>query len=106
MTEFLQAYGSWIIFGLLLVLMFRMHASGQGLEGMMHHQTEYDDSRQHNERYIIDADPARVPPTEMNQADSSHDSDASQLNLFGERAVSPDDEVQPSAHVPRHSGCH
>lgn len=30
MNEFLQTYGSWIIFGLLMLLMFRMHGGGQG----------------------------------------------------------------------------
>jgi hypothetical protein len=30
MNEFLQTYGSWIIFGLLMLLMFRMHAGGHG----------------------------------------------------------------------------
>lgn len=30
MNEFLQTYGSWIIFGLLMLLMFRMHGGGHG----------------------------------------------------------------------------
>lgn len=30
MWEFLQAYGSWIIGGLLLLLMLRMHSGGMG----------------------------------------------------------------------------
>ena len=33
MWEFLQAYGSWIIGGLLLLLMLRMHGGGMGCGG-------------------------------------------------------------------------
>ena len=62
MTEFLQTYGSWIIFGLLLVLMFRMHAGGHGHGGVMHHDNLPDDSRQHNDQYIVEADPVTTPP--------------------------------------------
>lgn len=31
MWEFLQAYGYWIVFGLFLVFMLRMHAGGCGM---------------------------------------------------------------------------
>lgn len=74
MVAFLQAYGSWIVFGLLLVLMFRMHAgggSGHGACGdMSHDDTAHDDLRRPQARYIVDVGPTPTAPLVRNQ-DSS-----------------------------------
>lgn len=37
MWTFLQTYGSWILFGVLMLVMIRMHAGGYGCGGMAHH---------------------------------------------------------------------
>ena len=111
MADFLQTYGGWIIFGLLLVLMFRMHAGGHSHGGMMHHEMHGDSARRHRDQYIVDADPVKESSTVLNQNGSGVDGgnvgEASSLGSFGGKtAATPDDEAQSSAHGSRHAGCH
>lgn len=63
MWAFLQTYGSWIIFGALMLLMFRMHAGGHGCGGMAHHGDEDEPSAHRHEGYVVDADPPGARPT-------------------------------------------
>ena len=57
MGQFLQTYGSWIIFGVLMVLMFRMH-SGHGDHSMMGHG----DSMSHEQHDDETASPTQDVP--------------------------------------------
>lgn len=113
MTGFLQTYGTWLIFGLLLLLMFRMHAGGHSHGGMMCHDMQdmrNDGSRRYSDQYIVDADPVKVTSTVTNQDDASADrrkeSEASPAGSFGGKAASPDEEARSGALGPRHAGCH
>ena len=99
MWAFLQTYGSWIVFGLLLLLMFRMHASGQGCGGMAHysaHGEETDPLAPPHEGAVVDADPLGGTAT-------SHWPGAP----AGETATAHDD-THPAdrARVGHTSGCH
>lgn len=114
MAAFLQTYGSLIIFGLLLVLMFRMHSGGHaghgGCGGMTHHDNQHDDSQQQRANYIVDADPVMASPTATNQDGSSidgrNDRETSPLGSFDSGAVSSGDKTHSSEHVSSHAGCH
>lgn len=48
MIEFLQAYSSWILFGLFFLVLMRMHGSRGGMGcGMGGHQHQTESSHQH-----------------------------------------------------------
>ena len=110
MADFLQTYGGWIIFGLLLVLMFRMHAGGHSHGGMMYHEMHGDSARRLRDQYIVDADPVKELSTPTNEDGSDVSGrnvrEASSLGSFDGKTTTRDDEAPSSAHGSRHAGCH
>ena len=110
MADFLQTYGGWIIFGLLLVLMFRMHAGGHSHGGMMHHEMHGDSASRRRDQHIVDADPVKESSTVANQdgfgVSGRNVREASSLGSFDSKTTTRDDEAPSSAHGSRHAGCH
>jgi hypothetical protein len=116
MWEFLQTYGIWILFGILFLLMMRMHSGGahgmRGGCGMGHDQ--YDEPSDSKRAVPLDeyTDTQRAVPLDAEYPDAQHRAlipgaypDAERRTLVREIPAEEENATRGRYPTKRHSGC-
>jgi hypothetical protein len=103
MWEFLQNYGIWIVFGVLFLLMMRMHRGGMHGNGMgggcgmgMSHDHNQHNDPSHSQRVVPSDDRNRDPLSEI----PSYSEDVNTQEKTSVREISTEEGEIPVRHYP------